>query len=195
MRISGGKARGIPLRVPKKSGVRPAIETMRERLFSSLFQDIKSASVLDLFAGSGAYGLEALSRGASHSTFVEKNRLVFGELKTNLGAVLKSADIIGEAGILINRDVLQFLHNPPQYPYDLIFIDPPYAEIENLCPKIFHLLHANRFLSTKGLVILETPGELLMEFPNWKVERLVGKEKRGTPVHRIYSSPHPRPDQ
>ena len=74
MRISGGKARGIPLRVNKKSGIRPAIETSRERVFSSISQKVENARVLDLFAGSGAYGLEALSRGAAHITLVEKKK-------------------------------------------------------------------------------------------------------------------------
>ena len=195
MRISGGKARGIPLRVTKKSGVRPAIETTRERLFSSLFQFIDNASVLDLFAGSGSYGLEALSRGAQNSTFVEKNRLVFSDLKTNLAAVLKSAKLIGETGRLVNRDVADFLKDIPKQPYDLIFIDPPYSEIEKLCPKIFDLLYANQYLSENGLIILETPGELALEFLNWKATRVVGKEKRGTPVHRLYSLAQPRPGQ
>lgn len=96
MRISGGKARGIPLKVNKKAGVRPAIETTRERLFSSIFQSVENATVLDLFAGSGAYGLESLSRGARQATLVEKNRLVFNDLKTNLSAVLKSANLEGK---------------------------------------------------------------------------------------------------
>lgn len=195
MRISGGKARGIPLKVSKKGDVRPAIETTRERLFSSIFQSVENATVLDLFAGSGAYGLEALSRGARDSTFIEKNRLVFSDLKANLACVLKSTKLIGEAGRLVNRDVVDFLKDTPEKPYDLIFIDPPYSEIEKLCPKIFDLLYANQFLSENGLIILETPGELALEFLNWEVTRVVGKEKRGSPVHRLYSLAQPRPDQ
>ena len=191
MRISGGKARGIPLKVSKKGDVRPAIETTRERLFSSIFQSVENATVLDLFAGSGAYGLESLSRGAKQATLVEKNRLVFNDLKTNLAAVLKSASLRGEAGRLVNRDVLDFAKEPPSQNYDIIFIDPPYAEIEKLGPKLFELLLRNHCLSKDGFIVLETPGELKMEFPGWTVTRVVGKEKRGSPVHRIYSPAHP----
>ena len=195
MRISGGKARGIPLKVSKKGGVRPAIETTRERLFSSIFQSVENATVLDLFAGSGAYGLESLSRGAKQATLVEKNRLVFNDLKTNLAAVLKSASLEGEAGKLVNRDVLDFAKEAPSQNYDIIFIDPPYAEIEKLGPKLFELLLRHHCLSKDGFIVLETPGELKMEFPGWTVIRVVGKEKRGSPVHRIYSPAHPLPGQ
>ena len=175
--------------------MRPAIETTRERLFSSIFQSLENATVLDLFAGSGAYGLESLSRGAKQATLVEKNRLVFNDLKTNLAAVLKSASLEGEAGRLINRDVLDFVKEPSNQNYDIIFIDPPYAEIEKLGPRLFVLLLSNHCLSKDGFVILETPGELKMEFPGWAVIRVVGKEKRGSPVHRIYSPVHPLPGQ
>ena len=195
MRISGGKARGIPLKVSKKGDVRPAIETTRERLFSSIFQSVENATVLDLFAGSGAYGLESLSRGAKQATLVEKNRLVFNDLKTNLAAVLKSASLKGEAGRLINRDVLDFAKEPPSQNYDIIFIDPPYIEIEKLGPRLFELLLRNYCLSKDGFAVLETPGELKMEFSGWTVTRVVGKEKRGSPVHRIYSPAHPLPVQ
>ena len=195
MRISGGKARGIPLKVSKKGDVRPAIETTRERLFSSIFQSVENATVLDLFAGSGAYGLESLSRGAKEATLVEKNRLVFNDLKTNLAAVLKSANLQGEAGRLVNRDVLDFAKEPSSQNYDIIFIDPPYAEIEKLGPRLFELLLRNYYLSKDGFAVLETPGELKMEFPGWTVTRVVGKEKRGSPVHRIYSPFHPLPGQ
>ena len=67
---------------------------------------MKDASVLDLFAGSGSYGLEALSRGANNTTLVEKNRMVLRDLKSNLAAVLKSANLDVDAGRLVNRDVL-----------------------------------------------------------------------------------------
>ena len=74
MRISGGKARGIPLRACKAPELRPATEANRERLFSSLGQAVINARILDLFAGTGSYGLEALSRGAVEASFVEKNK-------------------------------------------------------------------------------------------------------------------------
>ena len=72
MRVSGGLAKGIPLRITKTDILRPATESNRERIFSSLGELIIGKKVLDLFAGSGSYGLEALSRGASEVHFVEK---------------------------------------------------------------------------------------------------------------------------
>jgi 16S rRNA (guanine966-N2)-methyltransferase len=187
MRISGGKARGIPLRVNKKSGVRPAIETSRERVFSSISQKVENAQVLDLFAGSGAYGLEALSRGATHATLVEKSRLVVSDLHTNLSAVQKSAQLPIDSGRVAKRDALDFLQEKPPIAYDLIFIDPPYAELEKLCPKIFSLLASNQYLAEGGIVLLECPGDFSFEPKGWVLQRTIGKEKKGSPIHRVFT--------
>jgi len=195
MRISGGKARGIPLRVNSKSGVRPAIETTRERLFSSISTLLPKARALDLFAGSGAYGLEALSRGVAEVTLVENHRKVFADLKVNLAAVLKSANLEGSVGKLVHRGVMDFLRTEPKYPYDLIFIDPPYAEISRLGAQIFKLLNKKNFLTPDGRVIFEGPGEQVLQFTGWKLDKVLGKEKRGSPVHRVYRIAHPLPDQ
>ena len=91
MRISGGIAKGIALKITRTPSLRPATEANRERLFSSLGDSIKGARVLDLFAGSGAYGLEALSRGSDYAHFVEKNRKIFYDLISNTEKVRKSA--------------------------------------------------------------------------------------------------------
>ena len=90
MRISGGQARGILLVVPKGDAVRPATDSMRQAAFSSLGAFVVGARFLDLFAGSGAYGLEALSRGAAGGVFVEKNAKAAACLRRNLAAVCKS---------------------------------------------------------------------------------------------------------
>src|SRR5436189_4564553 len=90
MRISGGVARGIPLRVPKGDAVRPATDGIRQSVFSSLAARVAGARFLDLFAGSGAYGLEALSRGAAGGTFVEKDARTVEFIHRNLAAVCKS---------------------------------------------------------------------------------------------------------
>ena len=188
MRISGGKARGIPLRVNKKSGIRPAIETSRERVFSSISQKVENARVLDLFAGSGAYGLEALSRGAAHATLVEKNRLIVSDLHTNLYAVLKSAQLPLDSGRIAKRDVLDFLQEKPPMAYDLIFVDPPYAELEKLCPKIFDLLALNQYPAEGAMVVLECPGDFSFEPTGWVLHRIIGKEKKGSPIHRVFKT-------
>src|ERR1041384_6862076 len=90
MRISGGAARGIPLVVPKGDAVRPATDGMRQAVFSSLGARVVDARFLDLFAGSGAYGLEALSRGAAGGIFVEQNAKAAACVRANITAVCKS---------------------------------------------------------------------------------------------------------
>jgi len=126
MRISGGQARGIPLVVPKGDAVRPATDGMRQAAFSSLGAFVVGARFLDLFAGSGAYGLEALSRGAAGGVFVEKNAKAAACLRQNLAAVCKS---LGreESGVEV------FLADALTGPVgdavpDVVFIDPPYGE-------------------------------------------------------------------
>ena len=89
MRISGGVARGIPLVVPKGDAVRPATDGMRQAVFSSLGARVPGAHFLDLFAGSGSYGLEALSRGAAGGIFVEKNVKAAACVRQNIAVVCK----------------------------------------------------------------------------------------------------------
>lgn len=90
MRITGGLARGIVLRVPGGDQVRPATDAMRQAVFSSLGARVAGATFLDLFAGAGGYGLEALSRGAASGVFIEKNAAAAACLRQNLAAVRKS---------------------------------------------------------------------------------------------------------
>ena len=90
MRITGGQARGIPLTLPKGDAVRPATDALRQAVFSSLAARVPGVRFLDLFAGSGAYGLEALSRGDSGAVFVEKDARTAGFIRGNIAAVCKS---------------------------------------------------------------------------------------------------------
>src|SRR5512141_2656208 len=90
MRITGGHARGIPLVLPKGDAVRPATDALRQAVFSSLAARVPGARFLDLFAGSGAYGLEAFSRGAAGGVFVEHNARTVAFIRQNIAAVAKS---------------------------------------------------------------------------------------------------------
>ncbi len=92
MRITGGRARGIPLHAPRGRETRPATDQLREAVFSSLGPRVEGARVADLFAGTGSYGLEALSRGATSGCFVENNRQALVCLRANLAAVLRSCE-------------------------------------------------------------------------------------------------------
>lgn len=186
MRISGGKARGITLRTVKNTDLRPATEANRERLFSSLGQQIHKKRVLDLFAGSGSYGLEALSRGASDAIFVEKNRKVAKYLNENLDRVIKSAHLNRQDARIVIRDVVDFLKTSSEHPYDLIFLDPPYNLINEICSPIFSNLRKNNFIHSETLLFHERPAGELTIHDGWDLVRTLGKASKGSPVYHIF---------
>ena len=186
MRISGGKARGIPLRVTKSSILRPATEANRERLFSSLQLKVQDAKILDLFAGSGAYGLEALSRGAKSVHFVENHRKIYRDLTYNFEQVQKSANLCKSAASFTSWDAIDFLRKA-QDSYDIIFLDPPYPEFPKIGEKIFTLLLVNHFVHANTLLIHEAPMEALSVFNGWEKIKVLGKEKKGSPSFRLFS--------
>src|SRR5688572_13197634 len=126
MRISGGGARGISLAVPKGDAVRPATDGMRQAVFSSLGARVADAQFLDLFAGSGAYGLEAVSRGASAGVFVEKNAKAAACVRQNIAAVCKSLGRSAEGLSVLQMDATAVPVGLNATPPDLVFVDPPY---------------------------------------------------------------------
>jgi 16S rRNA (guanine(966)-N(2))-methyltransferase RsmD len=121
MRVIAGIARGQPLVVPRDRGTRPITDRVKETLFAILGARVPEARVLDLYAGSGAIGIEALSRGAASATFVEKARPAIVVLRTNLERT-HLADLAAVQPI----DVERFLGAPGGGPWDLVFLDPPY---------------------------------------------------------------------
>lgn len=129
MRVIAGTARGTPLVAPRDRGTRPISDRVKETLFGILGERVVDAAVIDLYAGSGAIGIEALSRGAASCTFVERGRPALDALRQNLErthlAPLASVD---------PRDVLRALEGEPAHRYDLAFLDPPYAEHAILAP-------------------------------------------------------------
>jgi 16S rRNA (guanine966-N2)-methyltransferase len=120
MRIIAGSAKGRRLIGPQGQRTRPFTDRAKEALFSSLGADVVEARVLDLYAGSGSLGLEALSRGAASATFVEQDRTALAALQKNIAAV-------GRGGTVIAGDVARFLGGAPGT-FDVAFVDPPYAE-------------------------------------------------------------------
>jgi 16S rRNA (guanine966-N2)-methyltransferase len=119
LRIIGGRWRGVPIDFPPIDAVRPSPDRVRETLFNWLQSHILGTRCLDLFAGSGALGVEALSRGAAHVTFVDRDPRIgrhLAETLRRLGA---------ETGAVVTEDARRFLQRPPQ-PFDLVFLDPPY---------------------------------------------------------------------
>ena len=130
-RVIAGTARSIRLDAPGP-GTRPLADRVKQTLFGILERDLPGARFLDLFAGSGAAGIEALSRGAAHATFVERDQRAIGTIRTNLARTALGDD--GRATI-VRADALTWLRDPDRTAgalYDLVLIDPPYDDIESM---------------------------------------------------------------
>ena len=180
MRISGGIAKGVPLRVPAGDAVRPATDGLRQALFSSLGARVEGAVFLDLFAGSGAYGLEALSRGAARGFFVENNSRSLACLQRNLIAVSKS---LGKApdqlAHISSADVGVWKPRAEDPSPDLVFVDPPYDLIVGLAPALLGRLAQWVNPAVDPLVFFETPGEISIVSDAWiQFKRLGGTKPR-----------------
>jgi len=175
MRITGGLARGIPLLVPKGDAVRPATDAMRQAVFSSLASWLPGARFLDLFAGSGAYGLEAASRGAASGAFVERDARTVDFIRRNIAAVSKS---LGQSGDAFRVTCADATTVPIEELPDLVFIDPPYEMIAAVALRLFERL--TPLLATKPdpLVIFEMPGELSFSPDGWTCVKRLGKGVR-----------------
>lgn len=185
MRISGGRARGIILGVAKNNAtLRPAADRMREALFSSLGPLVAGARFLDFFAGTGAYGLEALSRGAAGGDFVENNHRTTALLRINLAAVAKSCGLADPPCHIFEADAFRW-RAPDEAGYDLVFCDPPYAMIARHWPDFFQLASRHLRPQPDSRFIMEMPGEMSAEAPGWDLLRRLG-HGRGAPTLAIY---------
>ncbi|MCU0496596.1 MAG: 16S rRNA (guanine(966)-N(2))-methyltransferase RsmD [Anaerolineae bacterium] len=120
LRVIAGSAKGRKLKLVPGEGTRPIMDRVKEALFSILGREIFDAVMLDLFAGTGSVGIEALSRGASHVTFVDSDRAAIQTIHENL----KIANVADRAQVR-RGDALELLKQPPPRPFDLIFIAPP----------------------------------------------------------------------
>jgi 16S rRNA (guanine966-N2)-methyltransferase len=174
MRITGGEARGIPLALPKGDAVRPATDAMRQAVFSSLGARVPGARFLDLFAGSGAYGLEALSRGASGGVFVERNARAAACIARNIEAVCKSLARDASGLEVLAMDAMTAPLAGAGVP-DLVFVDPPYALIGDLAPKLFARLTDALALKPDPVVVFEMPGEQALQPAGWTCVKRLGK--------------------
>lgn len=154
MRIIAGIAGGIPLKTP---GVltRPTADRVRESLFASLGDLLPGAKILDLYAGSGALGIEALSRGAISALFVEQERKACEVIQANLDKARL------EGGRIRTSPVVKFLRSARvgDAAYDLVFADPPYAKNREAELELLSLLsseHLQTLLAERGVLVLET---------------------------------------
>jgi 16S rRNA (guanine966-N2)-methyltransferase len=136
--VIAGSAKGIRLRAPGP-GTRPIADRVKQTLFAILEPELDGAHVLDLFAGSGAGGIEALSRGAASATFVEKDQGAAAVIDANL----RAAGLAGPAATVIRWDVVRWLAEPNvDVAFDLVLVDPPYVETE-LLRRVLDILGAD----------------------------------------------------
>ncbi len=168
MRVIAGSAGGVRLAVSKR-GVRPTMDRVKAAIFSSLGDTIIGASVLDLFAGSGALGIEALSRGASSVLFVEEDRQSIEVIQKNLAKTRLE-------GCVRRQDVFDFLRiSSGIAKFHVVFADPPYEKIKS-GERFTETLLTNRalvqLLEPDGVFILEKrSAEALSEMKLWRVVR------------------------
>jgi len=144
MRIVGGACKKRPIRVPE-GGVRPTKGIVRGAIFNIIADNITDAEVLDIFAGSGALGLEALSRGARYCTFIEKRAAT---LRTNITELS-----FRKQTTILAHDFQRALRQLKKRAFDLIFADPPYNK--NLAQKVSDLVKRHGLLTNNGMLIIE----------------------------------------
>jgi 16S rRNA (guanine966-N2)-methyltransferase len=163
VRIIGGSLRNSRLDVPDLPGLRPTPERVRETLFNWLAPVIDGTRCLDLCAGTGALGIEALSRGAAGVQFVERDARAAQVLRANL------ARLKADAGQVAVLDAGLFLQGTAQ-PYDLVFLDPPFAL--DLWLALARQLEQGGWLAARGWVYVESPrGDAPVLPPNWQLHR------------------------
>lgn len=162
MRIVGGRFRGRPLRAPSSAAIRPTTDSLRERLFNILTHwqgtdVVEGARVIDLFAGTGALGLEALSRGASFALFVDDGAEARALLRDNV----ESLGVAGTSRIF-RRDATK-LGEAPSAPFTLAFLDPPYGQ--GLASAALGRLMEGRWLASGAIVAVEEAGHAEVTLP------------------------------
>lgn len=151
IRITGGNNRSRKLETPDVVTTKPTMDKVRAAVFNILNENIKGKKVLDLFAGSGSYGFEALSRGAAFATFVDNN-------KDAINSIKKNASILKEENIsIINSDIASFLESTNDK-FDIVFMDPPYKL--DIYEKMVELLEKNELLQPFSIIVLESDKEL-----------------------------------
>ena len=178
IRIIGGEFRGRRLSFADLPGLRPTADRLRETLFNWLQGKVEAAVCLDLFSGSGALGLEALSRGASHVRLVDQSRVVVRQLQQNL-QILKAES----RAEVVAGDALRLLRQKADRSFDLVFLDPPFSRdwLEEIC----WLLEDNAWLKAGSWIYLEQDSH--RDWPGLPVAWSLYREaKAGQAACRLY---------
>lgn len=176
LRIIGGHWRGRKLQFPAADGLRPTPNRVRETLFNWLAAVVPGAHCLDLFAGSGALGFEALSRGAASVCWVDSAASVTAALRQNL-------QLLGAEGTVLQQSALEFLATAPGRPFDIVFLDPPFHQ--HLVDHCVTLLDEGLFMAADSWVYIEMAGdEAAPPVPShWSLHR---DKQAGQVCYRLY---------
>ena len=183
IRIIAGEWRGRRLQVLDREGLRPTTDRVRETVFNWLMPDISGARCLDLFAGTGALGLESLSRGAAYVQFCEMDRAAASLLSKNIGALMGSSEVNSvsepDQADVVCGDGLRFLKQVDAEPFDIVFLDPPFEGLE-LLRTALSLIHQRGLLAPDGLVYIENN--------RFDDPFSTSNEAEGSPVYKEYRS-------
>jgi 16S rRNA (guanine966-N2)-methyltransferase len=187
VRIIAGQCRGRRINFPAVVGLRPTGDRLRETLFNWLTADLKGARCLDLFAGSGALGLEAASRGASEIILLELNPAAARALGDNI-------DLLGlKSTTVVNTDALNWLpqNASDTEPFDIVFLDPPF-DSTLLTDTITALTQQSTLLAENAMIYIEAPARQILNFmpENWQLHR---HKTAGDVACYLYRR-HPGPD-
>lgn len=183
IRIIGGQWRGRKLPVPNSEGLRPTTDLVRETLFNWLAPWLPQAHCLDCFAGSGALGLEALSRYAAKVVLIEQDGNVVRQLQQNVSL------LNAQTAEVVRADTLNWLaKTPPTRPFDIVFIDPPFRR--DLLNNTLNLLESQQWLAAEAMIYTESEVEHgpLKVPTNWILDR---EKTAGQVCYRLYRRQSP----
>ena len=180
LRIIGGQWRGRKLSFPSVDGLRPTTDRVRETIFNWLMADIHGAQCLDLFAGSGALGLEALSRGAGLVDLIDNARPAVSQLQQNL------QQLDANHGQVFHANAAEWLQHNTDKRYDIIFLDPPFGQ--HLAQTCVQLINQQAMLKPGGWLYLEMGKQEPLPAlpPNWQLYR---EKFAGQVCYRLYKLP------
>lgn len=174
LRIIAGKYRGKKLHFPTVEGLRPTPDRVRETLFNWLMHDIRGARCLDAFAGSGALGFEALSRGAMRVTLIEQAPTAYNNL-VKFAQTFSSPDVT-----VLKEDACRYFKQAKEQ-FDIIFLDPPFTK--NYIPQCIHQLEQCDILVSKGFLYIESSEKISLNPAKWTRLKL---KQSGQVIYGLY---------
>jgi 16S rRNA (guanine966-N2)-methyltransferase len=186
VRIIGGAWRGRKIEFPDLPGLRPTPDRVRETVFNWLQHEVTGAVCLDLFAGSGALGFEALSRGASRVIWVEKSAQAARKIEEQLARLARGAPSNAR---IVTRDAENWLAGAPRLKFDLVFVDPPFGE--QMLPRVLTALAAGGWVDVGSLIYLECErsGGMPVVPPGWELVKSKSAGEVGYHLARVNDRP------